>query len=270
MRSCVRLVFLLACLAPTFSAQALVIGITEGVTYRATDAEIEGKFDGISKLIASATKQPVKVQVISSYNNLREALKSGQIDLAFIHPAHVAMEAIKNGSYRTVGWTAGFTEYKVSFLCKDPNPIDNWSSVTGKSFVTPDSDSITAVMTRAMLRENKIKTESVKLQTTRYQDAVPFYVEHGFAAYGATASASVIKDWLAKGGKTCAQSRGMPIKQWIASRKLDAATMTTISNTLLAMDQTEAGRRALATSSYKGFITPSPDLEATLMSWLGL
>jgi ABC-type phosphate/phosphonate transport system substrate-binding protein len=270
MRILARVVFLFASLVLACSAQALVIGITEGVTYRATDAEIEGKFEGITKLLGSATKQPVKVQVISSYNNLREALKSGQVDLAFIHPAHVAMEAIKNGSYRAVGWTTGFTEYKVSFLCKEPKPIDNWASVAGKSFVTPDPDSITAVMTRAMLRENKIKTESVKLQTTRYQDAVPFYVEHGFATYGATASASVIREWVSKGGKTCAQSRGMPIKQWIASRKLDAATMTTISNTLLLMDQSEVGRRALATSGYKGFITPSSDLEATLMSWLGL
>jgi phosphonate transport system substrate-binding protein len=263
-------IFSASLLSLALSAQALVIGITEGVTYRASDAEIEAKFDGITKALGSATKQPVKVQIISSYNNLRDALKSGQLDLAFIHPAHVAMEAIKAGNYRAIGWTTGFTEYKVSFLCKEPKPIDNWTSVNGKAFVTPDPDSITAVMTRAMLKEHSIKTESVKLQTTRYQDAVPFYVENGFAAYGATASASVVKDWVAKGGKTCAQSRGMPIKQWIASGKLDAATMTTVRNTLLAMDQSEAGRRALAPSGYKGFIAPVPDLESTLMSWLGL
>jgi ABC-type phosphate/phosphonate transport system substrate-binding protein len=265
-----RLIFSAFSLGLAFSANALVIGITEGVTYRASDAEIEAKFEGITKALGTATKLPVKVQIISSYNNLREALKSGQLDLAFIHPAHVAMEAIKGGNYRAVGWTTGFTEYKVSFLCKEPKPIDNWASVAGKSFVTPDADSITAVMTRAMLREHKVKTESVKLQTTRYQDAVPFYVENGFATYGATASAGVVKDWVSKGGKTCAESRGMPIKQWIASRKLDAATMTLIRNTLQGMDQTDAGRRALATSGYKGFIAPSIDLEETLMSWLGL
>jgi phosphonate transport system substrate-binding protein len=265
-----RQLLLVISLVQVFSAQALTVGITEGVTYRATDAEIEAKFDGIAKALSSATRQAVKVQIISSYNKLREVLKNGQVDLAFIHPAHVAMEFIKTGDYSAIAWTSGFTQYKVSFLCKEPNPIENWANLVGKSVVTPDPDSITAVMTRAMLREHQVKTDSVKLQTTRYQDAVPFYVEHGFATYGATASASVVKDWISKGGKTCTESRGVPIKQWIALRKLDAATVTSIRNTLLAMDQSDAGRRALATSGYKGFVATSPELEATLMTWLGL
>lgn len=270
MRLLLKLAISVATFLLAFSAQALVIGITEGVTYRASDIEIESKFEGITKAIGTATRQPVRIQVISSYNKLREQLKSGQVDLAFVHPSHVAMEFIKTGDYSAIAWTTGFTQYKVSFLCKELKPIENWASVAGKSFVTPDPDSITAVMTRALLRENKVKFDTVKLQTTRYQDAVPFYVEHGFATYGATASASVIKDWVGQGGKTCAESRGMPIKQWIASRKLDPATHTSIRSTLLNMDQTDTGRRALITSGYKGFVAPSSDLEATLMTWLGL
>jgi ABC-type phosphate/phosphonate transport system substrate-binding protein len=252
------------------SAQALVIGITEGVTYRATDNEIEARFEAITKILGAATRQPVSVKVISSYNRLRDALKSGQIDLAFIHPSHVAFESIKQGNYKAVAWTAGFTEYRVSFLCKEPEPIRNWATVAGKAFVTPDPDSITAVMTRAMLNEHGFKPADVKLQTTRYQDAVPFYVENGFAAYGATASGSVIKAWKDKGGKTCAESRPMPIKQWITSNQLDAATTQAVRDALLTLDQTEAGKRALAASGYKGFVPPSEELEKKLILWLGL
>ena len=127
-----------------------------------------------------------------------------------MHPAHVAFEATKGGSYKTLAWTAGFTEYKVSFLCKDPQAISNWKELAGKSLVMPDPDSITSVITRAMLREQGLQEGAVKTTNTRYQDAVPFYVQNGFAAYGATASAGVVKAWKSTGGKTCAESRAGP------------------------------------------------------------
>lgn len=254
-----------------FSAQALTLGVTEGVTYRATDAEIEANFAPIAKAISLATKQAVKVQIISSYNGLRDALKQGQLDIAFIHPAHVSFEAIKAGSYKSAAWTTGFTDYKVSFLCKEPEPIKNWSMVNGKGVVTPDADSITAIMTRSMLRENKLNVATdVKLQVTRFQDAVPFYVDNGFATYGATASGAVIKTWKDKGGKTCAQSRGMPIKHWIVSSKMSAELATSVRDALLTMDKSELGQKALAVSGYKGFIASDTEVEKTLTNWLGL
>lgn len=256
--------------AAVFSAQALVLGITEGVTYHATDNEIEARFEPIAKALSLTLKQPVRIQVISSYKSLRNTLKQGQIDIAFIHPTHLALEAIKSGSYRSAAWTSGFTEYKVSLLCKDSQPIQNWTTVSGKAFVMPDPDSITSVMTRAMLNEHGLKPADVKLQTTRYQDAVPFYVENGFAAYGATAAKGVIKAWTDKGGKTCAESLPVPIKQWITSTKLDAATASAVRDTLLSLDQTDAGKRALATSTYKGFLAPSDEAEKKLIRWMGV
>lgn len=252
------------------TSQALTLGVTEGVTYRATDAEIEAKFTPIAKALSTATKQPVKIQVISSYNGLREALKLGQLDIAFIHPAHVSFEAIKAGGYKSAAWTTGFTDYKVSLLCNEAQPITAWTAVNGKGMVTPDADSITAVMTRAMLRENKVDSKSVNLQVTRFQDAVPFFVDNKFASYGATGSGTVIKSWKDKGGKTCAQSRGMPIKHWLVSSKLDAGSSAAVRESLLTMDQTEFGKRALAVSGYKGFSSTDDDTEKSLTSWLGL
>lgn len=253
-----------------FSAHALVLGVTEGVTYRASDAEIEAKFVPIAKAISTATKQPVKIMIISSYNGLRDALKQGTLDIAFIHPTHVALEAVKAGSYKTAALTAGFTDYKVSFLCNEPQPIKTWTTVNGKGVVTPDADSITAVMTRAMLRENGIASAAVKMQVTRFQDAVPFYVDSGFAAYGATASKGVVKAWSEKGGKTCAESRPMPIKYWIANSKLDTTTLNTVKDTLLGMDKSDVGNKALTSSGYKGFVAPNEATDKTLTTWLGI
>lgn len=252
------------------SASALELGVTEGVTYRATDREIEARFAPLAEQLSKALKQPVRIHVIGSYNAVRDKLRTQELDAAFIHPAHVALEAVKSGQYRTLAWTAGFTEYKVTFLCKEPAPIANWSSVAGKSLVTPDPDSITAVMTRAMLRTGGVKTDQVKLQNTRYQDAVPFYVENNFATYGATAAKGVVKTWTEKGGRTCAESRPVPIKHWIGSTKLDAATTTALREALLGLGQSEAGRKALQAAGYSGLVAPSDDTERTLIGWLGV
>ena len=252
------------------SAQGLVIGVTEGVTYRATDPEIEAKFAPIADALGKALKQPVTIKVLSTYNASRSAMQAQQVDVVFLHPAHLAFEATKAGRYKTVAWTAGYTEYKVSFLCKDAQPIANWKEFAGKSLVTPDPDSITSVITRAMLREQGLGEGSVKLSTTRYQDAVPFYVQNGFTAYGATASAGVIKAWKGSGGKTCAESRPVPIKQWLASSKLDANTTAQVRDTLLELSSSDAGKKALATSGYSAFIAPSAELEKTLTAWLGV
>ena len=259
--------FLLAAAAP---AHALVIGVTEGVTYQATDSQIEAKFEPIAEALGKALKQPVTIKVLSSYRNAREALKQNQIDLAFVHPAHVAFEATKAGNFKTLAWTAGFTDYKVSFLCKDLQAISNWKEIAGKSLVMPDPDSITSVITRAMLREQGLQEGAVKTTNTRYQDAVPFYVQNGFAVYGATASASVVKAWKSTGGKTCAESRAVPIKQWLGSSKLDASTVATVRDTLLGLGQSDAGKRALTISTYSGFIAPSAEVEKTLTTWLGI
>ncbi len=252
------------------SAHALVIAVSEGVSYEVSDSQIAARFEPIAEVLSKALKQPVTVKVLNSYNSAREALKQQQVDLAFVHPSHVALEAIKGGHYQACAWTTGYTDYKVSFLCKEAQPISNWKTVAGKQLVMPDADSITSVITRAMLREQGLQGTAVKITNTRFQEAVPFYVQNGFAAYGATAAAGVIKTWKDGGGKVCAESRGVPIKQWLASRKLDAATVGAAREALLGLAQSDAGKRALSTSSYTGFVAPSNDVEASLMTWLGI
>ena len=251
-------------------ASALTLGVTEGVTYRATDKEITARFEAIATTLSAALKQPVTVRIMNRYAEAREALGKQEVDIAFIHPAHVALEATKGGKFSVAAWTKGFTDYTVNLLCKDNDPIADWSSVRAKKLVTPDPDSITAVIVRAMLREKGVPQDGPNVLTTRYQDAVPFYVENNFAAYGATASKSVIKAWNEKGGKVCARSRPVPIKQWVVSSSLDAATAALVRSTLVGLEESEAGRKALGNSGYKGFEAPKQDVEKTMMSWLAI
>jgi ABC-type phosphate/phosphonate transport system substrate-binding protein len=248
----------------------LVFAVTEGVTYQATPKDIRDKFEPLVEVMAKALQHKVRLVLVPAYDDLRAGLARQEYDIAFIHPAHVAMAEIKTGRYHAVVWTAGYTDYTVSLMSKPEQPYKELKDVRGTVLVTPDPDSITAVMVRAMLRTQNFDAKDVKVITTRYQDAVPFYLEYDFAQVGATAASAVVKEWTGKGGKVFARSRGVPIKQILMSSRLSADDRSKLRDALVAMSQSEPGRRALAVSGYKGFVAPDAGVETSTIAWLGL
>jgi ABC-type phosphate/phosphonate transport system substrate-binding protein len=252
------------------AAQELVFSVTEGVTYQATPKEVRDKFEPLAEAIAKGLKRPVRIVLVPSYNDTRAGLKAQQYDLAFIHPAHVALEAIRSGQYKAVAWTQGYTEYTAQVLGPAATPLKSFADIKGHSLVTPERDSITWAMVNAMLREEKFGKDDVKVMNTRYQDAVPFYIDKGFAQYGVTAANAVVKAWTAQGGKSYAKSRPVPIKQIIGSTRLPQADLDRIRDILVGLSQTDAGLKVLAATGYKGFVVPNPEIEKSVMAWLGI
>jgi phosphonate transport system substrate-binding protein len=260
----------LAVVASGATAADLVFAVTEGITYYQTNKEIQARFQPLADLIAKALKRPVRIVVVSAYNDVREGLARQEYDLAFIHPAHVSLAAIKSGKYESVAWTAGYTDYSVALLINKDQPFKHLGDLKGHTLVSPDPDSITAAMLRAMVRDQQMGPGDLKIITTRYQDAVPFYVQYGFAQAGATAAKSVIKDWTDKGGKVLVSSRPMPIKQLIMSAKVSPEEQQQVRNMLIGMTQNDAGKQALVPLGYKGFVAPNRDEEQKDIVWLGL
>jgi ABC-type phosphate/phosphonate transport system substrate-binding protein len=258
--------------ATTARAQSneIVFAVTEGVTYQATPKDIRDKFEPIAEALSKALKRPVKLQLVPSYDVLRAGLLHQEYDVAFIHPAHLAFEAIKAGHYKALAWTAGYTDYTVSILGAANAPLKSLRDLKGETLVTPDKDSITSVMVNAMLRADNLGPNDVHLRTTRYQDAVPFYIDNGFANAGATAARDVVKTWTDKGGKVYITSKGCPIKQFIASSRLSDADQERMRDALLGLTQSEPGQRVLATVGYKGFVAPNPEIQQAMIAWLGI
>ena len=265
-------------LAAPAGAQDLVFAVTEGVTYQATPKEIRDKFAPLAEVLAKATGRRVRTVLVPAYNDARAGLAKQEFDVAFLHPAHVPMAEIKAGRYKAVAWTQGFTEYTASVLIPGATPLKSMQDLNGRTLVTPDPDSITAVMVRAMFRGEKLTAtadreppaNAVRVITTRYQDAVPFYIENGFAQAGVTAANSVVKAWTDKGGKVLVKSRPVPIKQFIVSTKLPADDQQRIREALLTLRDSKPGRDALEAVGYRGFVAPNPELEAATIAWLGL
>ena len=256
----------------------LVFAVTEGVTYQATPKEIRDKFAPIADVIGKAAGRKVKTVIVPAYDDLRAGLAKQEFDVAFVHPAHVSLAEIRKGRYKALAWTTGYTEYTVSVLMPAGATFKALPDLAGRTLVTPDPDSITAVMVRAMFRTEKVAItdakepapSTVRIISTRYQDAVPFYLENGFAQAGATAANAVVKAWTDKGGKVMVRSRAVPIKQVIASTRLPADEQQKIRDALVNLRDAKGGREALDSVGYRGFVAPNPDVEAATIAWLGM
>lgn len=260
------LLALLAC--PWAQAADLVFAVTEGVTYQSTSKEVQTRFQPLANQLAKALQRPVQLVIVPSYKDLRAGLSHQQYDLAFIHPAHIALSAIKSGRYKALAWTDGFTDYAVSLLVKPSPSLGKLSDLNGKTVVTTDPESITATMLQAVLRENRLNNGEIRVSHTQYQDALPFYLDNGFAQAGATAAKGVVKAWTDKGGKVLLTSQALPIKQILASTKLMPEEQDKIRAVLFSHDGT--GRTILDALGYKGFVVPDSQVEQKATAWLGL
>lgn len=266
----IRTLLLAALLSLSGAAQALVFAINEGVTYRVSNEEIRGRYAAIATDLSKILKQPVTIEPIGHYPTLREGLTNKAYDLAMVHPAHISILAIKNQGYQLMAVAKGFEGYAASFLVRADSPLKSLADLEGKRLGAPDEDSITAWMVRASLRDAMKNPKSVAITYTRYQDAVPFFVENTLTHAGATAAGAVIKDWQAKGGKVLTKSKAVPIKHLIAAPSIPAEQVAAVRDYFIALDSTDDGRKKLEPIKLRGFMAYDEKAMLDLGKWLGL
>jgi phosphonate transport system substrate-binding protein len=251
-------------------ARALVFAVNEGVTYRVPYSEIRERYAAIANDLAQILQQPVTIQPVGDYPSLRRGLAERNYDLAMVHPAHISILAMKNSGYKLVVVTKGFQAYTANILVKTDSPLTSMSELRGTKMGAPDEDSITSWMVRATLRDAGISTDQVRIYYTRYQDAVPFFVDNDLTQTGATAAASVIKAWTGKGGRVLAKSKPVPIKHIIASPVMSAAQVEKVRQYFSNLDATEEGKKKLLPTKWTGFEAFDQDAMMALGAWLGI
>ena len=251
-------------------AQALTFAVNEGVTYRVPLEEVRGRYAAIAADLAKILKQPVTIEPIGDYNQLRRGLQAKTYDLAMIHPAHVSIQAMKGSGYKLVAVTKGYQKYTASFLVAADSPLTSLAELKGRKLGAPDEDSITSWMVRATLRDAKLEPAQIHITYTRYQDAVPFFVENRLTDSGATAANALVKAWQAKGGKILAQSKAVPIKHIVASPNLSAADIEKVRDYLVGLDTHDDGKKKLEPTKYSGFEKFDEAKMLEIGAWLGV
>jgi phosphonate transport system substrate-binding protein len=248
----------------------LVFAVNEGVTYRVPNEEIKARYAAIAADLSKLLKEPVTIEPVGGYPTLRKGLADKTYDLAMVHPAHLSIEAIKKSGYKLVVVTKGYQEYAASFLVASDSPVKGLADLRGAKLGAPDEDSITSWMVRATIRDAMGDPDQVKYVYTRYQDAVPFFVENHLTPSGATAAGAVVKSWQAKGGKVLIKSKPVPIKHIIASPSMSADQLQKVREYLLALDRSDDGKKKLEPTKYQGFAAFDDAQLMAIGTWLGL
>jgi ABC-type phosphate/phosphonate transport system substrate-binding protein len=119
------------------------------------------------------------------------------------------------------------------------------------------------------MRDLGVDPAKANIRTTRYQDAVPYFVENNFSDLGVTASAAVVKEWQSKGGAVLFESKPVPIKHMIASTKMSEADVEKVREVMLGLENSEAGKKILAKLGYLGYTTGDEQKLAVITQWLG-
>lgn len=244
--------------------------MNEGVTYRVTPHETRARYREVADQLGRALKRPVRIEPVEDYKVLRKGLDERRYDLAYIHPAHIALLAIRDHQYQPVVVTKGWTGYKARFLGAKDLKLAKPQELQGRKIVTPDGDSITAWMARATLRDLGLVPEKQSIGTTRYQDGIPFMIENGFYAVGVTASNAVVNDWVKKGGNIVLESKAIAIKYLVAAGKLPKPEVERTRQFFIELDRTPAGREILESLGFAGFEAPDNAAIEEVTKWLGL
>lgn len=240
------------------SADDYILAVNEGVTYQ-DQGPISERYKPFLELLEKVLKHTVKVKSVDRYSDFEKGLSEQRYDLAFIHPAHIGLRAVKSGQYFGVASAKDYTDYHTRLLIPKDSPLKSVRDLAGKKIGVPALESITTVMLTANLRDLGFDRPEDMYLPTRYQDAVPFMVENKFVAAGATGSGAVAKAWVAKGGKILAETPSVPIKQFLASSRLDTKQREKLAELLLQLQDDPKGVEALKGLNLKGFVAWNED-----------
>jgi phosphonate transport system substrate-binding protein len=259
--------------------QTYLFAINEGVTYRTGSDATRVNYKPIADDLARILKSKVRIDVIGEYATLEKELAAKAYDFAFIHPTHIALAPVKRGHYSLVAVSKAHTDYKASFLSnmnaqtKTSEELGRLMRTVTRPIGSPDTNSITAWLIRATLRDAAAATKSAapQLKFTRYQDSIPFMVTAGFVDVAATASEPIVKEWTAAGGKVIATSKAVPIKNLIVSEAMGKEAADAIKAYFIELTTTADGQAKLERIGLKqGFVAYDQTAYVALGTWLGL
>lgn len=246
-----------------------ILAVNEGVTYQ-DGGPVAERYKLLQDLLEKELKHPIQVKNIDRYSDLEKGLEAGRYELAFIHPAHIGLRAVKSGSYVGVATAQGYTDYRARVMVAKDSPLHAMEDLRGKKIGVPALESITTVMFTAAMKTMGEDNPAAYYSATRYQDAVPFMIENKFTDAGITASNAVVRDWTAKGGRILGETRSVPIKQFLVSRRLTPEQRDKVRELMLHLGDSDVGKQALKGTNMKGFVPWNDAVMDDAAKWLGL
>lgn len=246
----------------------LLFGVNEGSSGSIGFNDRQEKYKPLADYLAKALKRPVTLESASDLKNLAKSLDSARYGLLLIRPSHISAKAMRDQKYVLVAAAKGDTI--VHFIVHKDSPLKQPADLKGKSIVMPDDIAYPTWVGLAMLRDIGISRTQADIRNFRSQEAVGYAVENKLSDVGVVVSYSkVAKDWTGKGHRFLWESKKLPYWSVIGSPKLAPDEITKIRESLIALEQNEAGQKVLKEIGVKGFVPGDQAAYLELLKWVG-
>lgn len=253
-----------AAVKPEAARESLLFGINEGTAGQKDFGDMQSKYRALADFFSRTINHPVKLESSQNLKSSSSNLAKGRYALFFSKPANVTAKAMRDQKYQLVAMAKG--EFTVKFIVNANSPLKKPEDIKGKRIAMAKG----TFMERAgmaELRDRNLTPAKDQIQAAKFQDAIEFIVEKGFADVGMV-SPIVARNWVAKGGGVLFESRKMPFWALIAAPDMSKEEVMKIQAALINLENSEDGKKLLEKLGVKGFVPGNQQEYLDLQDWL--
>lgn len=246
----------------------LLLGVNEGTSGALSYTNMQEKYKPLANYLSTQLKRPVSLESARNLDSLTYNLNKKRYDLVLIRPSHIAARAMRDNGYKLL--TAAQGEAITYFIVPGDSKLKTLGDLKGKGIAFPDDQAYPTRVALAMLRDQGISPNQVKVQYFKTQEVVGYSVENKFNDAGVVISYSkVAKNWTQQGGRILWKSSNLPFWSVTASSQMDDATQAAIKTALLSLNKNAQGREILKKAGVSAFVTADPAAYLALLQWTG-
>ncbi len=236
-------------------AQELKFGFTPVLS----EAEMRAEFEPLMAYLSDAIGRKVVLYIAKNYGDLRTQMESGAVDIGSFSP-FAYVDAARGGKIRIIAQSIldHSATYRGLVIARKDSRLKSVTDLEGKRFAFVDPKSASGyVYPRAMLIEKGMDPERFFKETVFAggHDKVIAAVLEGRvdagAIYDGALGVAKQKGVAVENLVTLASTDPIPHDAIAVRIGMDEALVKKIQTALLALDKSEAGRRAIANSKKK-------------------
>ena len=247
------------------AAPTLLLGINEGLAEQAGFSEMQEKYKGLAELLSIVLKKQVKIESSQNIKSSSANLQKSRYDLMFCRPSNVAAKAIQDQKYALVAMAKG--NFTAAFIVSKDSSMKKPEDINGKRIAFPAETSLMTKAGLATLRDMNITPSKDKIKYTRFQDALAYMVKNKFTD-AAVVAPIVAKNWEKEGGRVLFNSKQLPFWSIIASPNMSQDDIEKIRSTVIAMENSDDGKKILGRIGVKGFVAGNQQDYLDMLKWL--
>ncbi|MCH8622604.1 PhnD/SsuA/transferrin family substrate-binding protein [Undibacterium sp. TS12] len=255
--------------AQTQAQNTFSLYVSEGTSGGLDAAQVLDKYSGLAEVMSKALGKKVNVVVAREFAQLEEGMKSGKMDFVIARPSDYPARGVRDYKYQLVSTSK--PDGQCLLIVPKASPLKNISDVKGKRITLPEKISYMSKFCSAELTHNGFNLATEKVQYTKEQGAVLFYLDNQLSDVGGVASYSGVAKNLEKTGqRVIHSSQPQPYQPLIAHPKITTAQIQALKKELGQLDETESGKVILKQLGIKEFDTGNNEQRLRdLLKWLG-